>query len=85
MFGREPTVIVAAIGGFLSALTKAAVLLRLVDWDAEQLAGISLVIDSFLILLGAVLIRQNVTPTADPRLDEGTSLNHGSATVVANR
>jgi hypothetical protein len=43
---REPTAIITAIGVFLSALTKAAVLLNLVDWDAEQLAGISLVIDS---------------------------------------
>ena len=69
---REPTAWIAAIGVFLSALTKAAVLLNLVDWDVEQLAGISIVIDSGLVLLGAALIRDRVTPTTSPRLQEGT-------------
>jgi hypothetical protein len=78
---REPTAVITAVGVFLSALTKAAVLLGLVDWDTEQLAGISLVIDSGLVVIGALLIRDRVTPTADPRLPVGSDVNHGSATV----
>lgn len=79
---REPTALITAIGVFLSALTKAAVLLNIVDWNVEQLAGISLVIDSGLVVVGALLIRERVTPTADPRLDVGTEVNHGTAEVV---
>jgi hypothetical protein len=78
---REPTAIITAVGVFLSALTKAAVLLGFVDWDVEQLAGISLVIDSGLVVIGALLIRERVTPTASPRLDIGTEVNGGTATV----
>jgi len=76
---REPTTIITAIGVFLSALTKAAVLLDLVDWNVEQLAGISLVIDSGLVVLGAFLIRERVTPTAAPQLPSGTDV-----TVTSN-
>lgn len=79
---REPTAIISAVGLFLSSLAKAAVLLGLVQWDAEQLAGISLVIDSFLVVLGAILIRTQVTPLASPRLDVGTEVNHGNAVVA---
>lgn len=71
---REPTVVIAAIGAFLGAIAKAAVLLGLVDWDAEQLAGISLVIDTGLVAVGAILIRSAVTPTANPSLPAGTSV-----------
>jgi hypothetical protein len=81
---REPTAITTALGAFLASLAKVAVLLGLVDWDAEQLAGITIVIDSFIIFLGALFIRSQVTPTSDPRLDVGQSVNEGTATVVAN-
>lgn len=69
---REPSAIISALGAFLSAIAKVAVLLNLVDWDADQLAGISLVIDTLLILLGAIFIRSQVTPTKAPVLAEGT-------------
>ena len=77
---REPTAIITAIGVFLSALTKAAVLLNIVDWNVEQLAGISLVIDSGLVVIGALLIRDRVTPTASPSLPEGTSVTMADGT-----
>ena len=81
---REPTTIITAIGVFLSALTKAAVLLRLVDWDAVQLAGISLVIDSGLVVIGALMIRDRVTPVASPSLPENApvTLPDGTAAKV---
>lgn len=69
---REPSAIISALGAFLSAIAKVAVLLNLVDWDADQLAGISLVIDTLLILLGAIFIRSQVTPVKSPVLSEGT-------------
>lgn len=75
---REPTAVITAIGVFLSALTKAAVLLHLVEWDALQLAGVSLVIDSGLVVIGALMIRERVTPVADPRLPIGTVVNEHS-------
>lgn len=81
---REPTAVLTAIGALLASVAKVAVLLDLVEWDAEQLAGISLVIDNALLVLGALFIRSQVTPIHDPRLEVGTSVNHGHATVVAN-
>ena len=81
---REPTAVLAAIGALLASVVKVAVLLDLVQWNADQLAGVSLVIDNALLVLGALLIRSAVTPTSDPRLEIGTSVNHGLATVTAN-
>jgi hypothetical protein len=81
---REPTAVLAAIGALLASVVKVAVLLDLVQWNADQLAGVSLLIDNFLLVLGALLIRSVVTPTSDPRLEVGASVNHGLATVTAN-
>lgn len=72
--GTEPTATTSAIGLFLSSLVKAAVLLHLVDWDADQLAGVSLVIDSALVVFGALFIRARVTPTSNPTLPAGTTV-----------
>lgn len=71
---REPTALTSALGIFLGAIAKAAVLLGLVDWDADQLAGVSLVIDTGIIMLGALFIRSRVTPTASPSLPAGTEV-----------
>lgn len=79
---REPTAIISAIGALLASIVKVAVLLKIVDWDAEQLAGISLVIDNALIVCGALFIRSQVTPTAAPKLDVGADVNGGTARVV---
>lgn len=80
---REPSAIISALGAFLSAIAKVAVLLNLVDWNADQLAGISLVIDTFLILLGALFIRSQVTPVKSPVLSEGTVVTTTSPTTGA--
>ena len=69
---REPTAILTALGAFLASIAKVAVLLDFVDWNADQLAGISLVIDNLILLLGALFIRSQVTPTKSPVLQEGT-------------
>lgn len=69
---REPTAILTALGALLASLAKVAVLLDLVQWDANQLAGISLVIDNLILLLGALFIRSQVTPVKAPVLTEGT-------------
>ena len=82
---REPTAILTALGALLASLAKVAVLLDLVDWDADQLAGLSLVIDNIILLLGALFIRSQVTPVSDPRLPIGTEVNHGLAEVVAKQ
>jgi hypothetical protein len=79
---REPTAVLTALGALLASLAKVAVLLRLVEWDADQLAGVSLVIDNALLVLGALFIRGQVTPTSDPRLPVGQSVNSGTAEVV---
>ena len=69
---REPSAILSALGVFLAALAKMAVLLGLVDWDADQLAGVGLVVDTGIILLGAMFIRSQVTPVKAPALTEGS-------------
>jgi hypothetical protein len=79
---REPTAVLGALGVFLASLAKLAVLMGWVDWSAEQLAGLTLVIDSALITLGTLFIRSQVTPTASPRLEVGQSVNHGHAVVA---
>lgn len=71
---REPSAILSALGVFLASLAKAAVLLDLVAWDADQLAIVGLVIDNAIIVLGALFIRANVTPTASPALQAGTEV-----------
>lgn len=71
---REPSAVISALGAFLASLAKVAVLLHLVNWDAEQLAGISLVIDNALIVLGALFIRSQVTPVSKPALESGTEV-----------
>ena len=81
MMTREPTATITAIGVFLSAVTKAAVLLGFVDWNVEQLAGISLVIDSGLVVIGALLIRDRVTPVASPSLPQGTDVTMSDGTA----
>lgn len=83
---REPTLVITAIGVFLSAITKAAVLLEIVDWDTAQLAAISLVIDSGLVVIGALIVRDRVTPVSAPHLPVGTTVNESlpgpNSTVV---
>jgi hypothetical protein len=54
-----------------------------VAWDADQLAGISLVIDTLLILLGAIFIRSQVTPIKSPVLSEGTVVTTTNPTTGA--
>lgn len=76
---REPSVIIPAVSAVVSAAIKVAVLLGWVTWDAEQLAGISLLVDAVLALASALLVRSVVTPVASPRLPEGTTVTTTSA------
>ena len=71
---REPSAILSALGALLASLTKVVVILDVVTWDADQLAAVSLVIDTLIIFLGAVFIRSQVTPTASPALKTGTEV-----------
>ena len=71
---REPTAILTAFGAMLASLAKLAVLLDIVAWDADQLAGVSLVIDSMILFLGALWIRSQVTPAKHPSLTSGTEV-----------
>ncbi len=79
---REPAAIIAAIGAFLASLVKVAQLLGLVTWTGDQVAGIALVTDNFLALMGLILVRQLVTPMASPRLPEGRLVNDGDSVVL---
>lgn len=69
---REPSAILSALGAFLAAITKLLVLLNIVDWNAQQLAGVDLVSTTGIILLGALFIRSQVTPVKSPSLPEGS-------------
>lgn len=80
---REPTAVLTALGALLASLAKVAVLLDLVDWNADQLAGLSLVIDNLILLLGALFIRSQVTPTKAPVLSEGTVVTTTNPTTGA--
>jgi hypothetical protein len=76
MFGREP----AAILGLIQAGLALAIGFGL-SLSGEQTA----LVMAFSAAAVAILTRQSVTPIAEPRLEEGTSVNHGSATVTPNR
>ena len=82
---KEPTAIITAFGALLASLAKVAVLLDIVAWDADQLAGIALVIDTLILFLGAVFIRSQVTPIHHPSVSEGTDVKvtdaQGNVTV----
>lgn len=78
---REPTAVITTLGAFLASVVKVAQLLGFIELDGDQMAGVTLVIDNFLLLAGALFIRNQVTPTSDPVLDVGTSVNHGHAVV----
>ena len=83
-FAREPAVIIAAISAFASAVLKALQLLGILEWNGDQIAAISLVVDTGLFLFAALFIRGNVTPTADPRLPAGPPVNGGPSLVRAS-
>lgn len=63
-FGRQP----AAISAFISAVLKCLVLFGVIVLTVEQAVGLILVVDLGL----ALLVWQNVTPTAAPKLTIGT-------------
>ncbi len=75
ILGREP----AALLGLIQAGLALAIGFGL-QLTGEQTA----LVMAFSAAAVAIITRQNVTPISDPRLDEGTSLNHGSATVTPN-
>ena len=65
ILGREPAVIAGAV--------RAIILLGVafgLQWTAEQIAALMLAVEAVLTLL----VRQNSTPTANPQLREGTTV-----------
>jgi hypothetical protein len=73
IFGREP----AALLGLIQAGLALAVGFGL-QLTGEQVA----LTMAFAAAAVAVITRQTVTPISDPRLDEGTTLNHGMSVVA---
>lgn len=69
---REPSAILSGLGALLASITKLLVILHIVAWDADQLAAVGLVVDSAIILLGALFIRSQVTPVSSPALPANT-------------
>jgi hypothetical protein len=64
---REPLVVRAAVVAFLDAIVHLVVLFG-VDLTAEQVAGVSGVLNLGSILAVVLLTRGKVTPVDDPRL-----------------
>lgn len=73
IFGREPTAIAAFIAIAINLFVSFGLHLT-----TEQIALINALVVAGL----ALLVRQVVTPTADPKLDLGTAVNRGSAVVT---
>lgn len=65
ILGREPAVIAGAVRAII--LLGVAFGLR---WTPEQIAALMLAVEAVLTLL----VRQNSTPTANPQLREGTTV-----------
>ncbi len=75
VLGAEPVALAAVI----RTVILAGVAFGL-GWTVEQIAALMLAVEAIL----AVLTRQAVTPVAEPKLEEGASVNRGSATVTPN-
>lgn len=69
---REPLAVRAAITAIVTALAHAAVSLGWIDTEAES--AITAAIDTVGALVLVLWARRAVTPTADPRADDGTPL-----------
>lgn len=73
------TTVTTAVSALLASVVKAVVLLDIVDWTADQLAGITLVVDNALAVISLLaiilLVRPQVTPVASPELPIGTRVN----------
>lgn len=73
IFGRDPALIAGAIAIAINLALSFG--LRL---TAEQVS----LINALVIAVLAIIVRGQVTPTADPRLPVGTAVNSGTATVT---
>lgn len=79
ILGREPALILGAISAGVNLL----ILLHVIALDADQVAALNI----FAAAVVAVIVRQNVTPTAAPKLAVGTAVDtaDGGKGVVAAR
>lgn len=66
ILGREPALILGAISAGVNLL----ILLHVVVLTGDQVAALNI----FAAAIVAVIVRQNVTPTANPRLAVGTDV-----------
>jgi len=76
LLGREPALFLGAIAAGVNLL----ILLHLVVLTGDQVAALNI----FAAAIVAVIVRQNVTPTANPILSVGTSVTtpNGLAATV---
>lgn len=76
ILGREP----AAIAGVIAIAINLALTFGL-RWTAEQVS----LVNALVVAVLALIVRQNVTPTADPQLPVGTAVKTptGGEAVVA--
>lgn len=74
ILGREP----ALIAGFIAIVINLAVSFGL-HLTADQVALLNAAVVAGL----AIIVRQAVTPVANPRLPEGTAVNDGASVVRA--
>lgn len=74
MISREPVGVTAAVVALLTSIVNALVLLNIIDWTAEQIAGVDLVITNAAILAGMIVARGRVTPVHDPQDDNGNPM-----------
>lgn len=83
---QDITLIGAVIGTLLASIVKLAVILDLVEWTAEQVASITLVVDNSIVavttVLIIVLVKRKVTPTANPNLPIDTIVNRNDPNVA---
>jgi phage tail sheath gpL-like len=77
IFGREPTLWLNVIKATLTLLIVYGVNVNQSQQDA--ILGIASIVIVFIV--GSVVQRQLVTPTAAPRLPDGTSVNGGQSIV----
>lgn len=87
---REPALIIAALGGLITAAIP--LLARTFGWTDDVSADWETLANSALILIGALVtayfIRSQVTPVEAPQLPADTSVllpEGGTGTVIADR
>lgn len=80
MFGREPAIVLGALGEVVRAVIPMLILFSIIVWDDKQVAGVMLVVGVAIKFFEVILTRQSVVPTetANSQIAKAVSMPTGT-------